>query len=166
MKVAMENDLIILYLNKYYIKNIDFSNKEILQKYIKNLFIKLQKKYDLVFNGYYNLNLYVDKNYGVIIEIKQEELEYLDYFGPSLEVNTNVFEDSFLYEINDIDDFDKNFFMTYILKDHIYIKIKEEMPNIKMGMLLETVIKIIYGKQRKRITQKSKIVRWKLWINQ
>lgn len=157
MKVVMDDDLIILYLNRFYIESIDFSDKESLQKYLKKLLLKLQDNYSLEFNGYYNITLYVDKNYGVIIEVKKEELEYLDYFGNSLEINTKILEDSFLYEVNDIDFNDD--YLVYILNDHVYIKFKKNISNVSMGFIIENVNRIIYGKESKRIIKRAKIVR-------
>lgn len=157
MKVVMDDDLIILYLNRFYIESIDFSDKESLQKYLKKLLLKLQDNYSLEFNGYYNITLYVDKNYGVIIEVKKEELEYLDYFGNSLEINTKILEDSFLYEVNDIDFNDD--YLVYILNDHVYIKFKKNISNVSMGFIIENVNRIIYGKETKRIIKRAKIVR-------
>lgn len=158
MKVVMDDDLIILYLNRFYIESIDFSDKESLQKYLKKLLLKLQDNYSLEFNGYYNITLYVDKNYGVIIEVKKEELEYLDYFGNSLEINTKILEDSFLYEVNDIEFNDD--YLVYILNDHVYIKFKKNISNVSMGFIIENVNRIIYGKETKRIIKRAKIVRW------
>ena len=157
MKVVVKDNLLIIYLNKYYIKSLDFNSKENLQKYIKKLLLNLQNNYNIQFDGYYDISLYVDKNYGVIIEVKKEELEYFEYFKNGIEINTKIIEDSFLYEINDI--IKNNNFLTYVLKDKIYIKIKDQIENIKMGQILEKTKNIIYGKERKKIIKKARIVR-------
>ena len=157
MKIVMKNKLIVLYLNKAYTKKIDFYSKESLQKYIKKLFVQLQNNYNLEFNGYYNVTLYIDKNYGVIIEIEKEELEYFEYFKNSIEINTKIIEDSFLYETNSI--IKDNNLLTYVLKEHIYFKIKNQIEDINMGKILEKTEKIIYGRERKNIIKKARIVR-------
>ncbi len=156
MKIVMKNKLIVLYLNKAYTKKIDFYSKESLQKYIKKLFVQLQNNYNLEFNGYYNVTLYIDKNYGVIIEIEKEELEYFEYFKNSIEINTKIIEDSFLYETNSI--IKDNNLLTYVLKEHIYFKIKNQIEDINMGKILEKTEKIIYGRERKNIIKKARIV--------
>lgn len=156
MKVVMEDDLIILYLNKFLFKSIDFSDKEVLQKYIKGLLLKLQDNYSLEFKGYYDITLYVDRNYGVIIEICREELEYLDYFGEGIEINTRIIEDSFLYEVNDID---FSSCMVYILGSNVYIRPKDSISNVSMGKIMEKTSRIIYGARRKEIVKRAKIVR-------
>ena len=157
MKVVMKDNLLVLYLNRFYIKSLDFNSKENLQNYIKKLLLKLQNNYDLKFDGYYDITLYVDKNYGVIIEIEKEELEYFEYFKNGIEINTKLIEDSFLYETNDI--IKDNNFLTYVFKDHIYFKIKNRIEDIKMGQILEKIDKIIYGNERKNIIKQAKIVR-------
>ena len=158
MKVVINDDFIVLCLNRFYIKSIDFNDKEILQNYIKKLLLKLQDKYSLEFIGYYNITIYVDKNYGVIIEVKKEQLEYLDYFGSTLEINTRILEDSFLYEVSSVD-FSDNY-LIYTLNGKIYIRIKKIISNVQMGPILEKVNKIIYGKERKKITKKAKVLGW------
>ena len=143
MKVVIKDDLIILFLNKDYISTLDLTDKETIHNYLKQLLLKLQNNYDLDFNGFYNMNLYIDKYYGVIIEVKKEELEYLDYFT-STEINTKIIEDSFLY--------------IYTYKNHIYIKINNQLKSHEIGFLLEHTLKIIYGKERNKIIKKAKEV--------
>ena len=157
MKVVIKDDLIILFLNKDYISTLDLTDKETIHNYLKQLLLKLQNNYDLDFNGFYNMNLYIDKYYGVIIEVKKEELEYLDYFT-STEINTKIIEDSFLYEITNIDDFNNNNYQIYTYKNHIYIKINNQLKSHEIGSLLEHTLKIIYGKERNKIIKKAKEV--------
>ena len=137
MKVTMNDQCIVIYLNKYIFKDIDLNNKEVLQKYIKGLLLKIQDNYFLKFTGYYNITLYVDKNYGIIMEIEKDELEYLNYFSTSLNCN----------------------YIVYVLDDKIYIKLKNSISNIMMGSMIEKVNKIIYGKEKKEIVKRAKIVR-------
>lgn len=157
MRVVTKDNLIVLYLNKILCENINIQDKETLNKYLKKLLLKLQDNYNLEFNGYYDITLYIDKYYGVIIEIKKEELEYLDYFVNSIEINAKILEDSFLYEINDIT-FNDNYLL-YTLNGNIYIKINREVNSIFMGKILEKTSRIIYGKERKTIIKKAKIWR-------
>ncbi len=149
MKVVIQDELIILYLNKLYIKNLNFSDKEMLQTYLRKLLLKLHTNYGLEINGYYDITIYIDQNYGVIMEVKKEELEYLDYFGKTLEINTKIINDSFLYEVSDVEYFNKY----HIFNNHLYISLDKPISNINMGRFLEKVIKIIYGKERKKISK-------------
>ncbi len=159
MKVIMDDNLVILFLNKSYIESLDFGDKESIQKYLKQLLLKLKNNYDLEFSGYYDMTLYIDKNYGVIIEAKREELEYLDYFSNQIEMNTKVVKDSFLYEITDIDDFIFSKFILYKVKDKLYAKAKEDISDIEMGLIMEKVDRIIYGSKASEVIRRSKVVR-------
>lgn len=158
MKLLTLNNQITLYLNNMYLHNLDLENKDAIQNYIKQMFTKISIKYDIEFDGYYIVKLYVDKNYGIIIEIKKEELEYLDYFSNQIEINTEVTSDSFLYEIDDVDKNIFSKFIIYKLFDKLYLKIKNQLSNIEMGNILEHA-QIIYGSKAKTIIKKGKIVR-------
>lgn len=156
MKLVFKDDNIILYLNKLYTYNIDFNNKEVLNKYIKNLLHKLEKNYGFDFNGYYNINIYLDKNYGVIMEIIGEDSLYVDYFGNTLDVNIKVYKDSFLYEVSDIninDDCD-----VYVFDNRIYISFKKIISNESMVKFIESVNDIVYGKNKRRILRGQKVL--------
>ena len=120
MKLITNGDMIILYLNKMYIRSLDFTDKEVTEKYMKRLLTKISNKYDIEIDGYYVVNLYVDMNYGVVIEIQKEELEYLDYFSNQIEINTKVVEGSFLYNIDNFDDSLLKKFIIYKIKDKFY----------------------------------------------
>lgn len=150
--------MIILYLNRLYIESLDFTDKISVEKYLKQLLNKLKNKYDLEFDGYYDMTLYVDINYGVIIEVKKEELEYLDYFSNQIELNTKVVEGSFLYEVSLINDYLLKKVIVYKLDDKIYLRVKKDLSNIKMALLLETA-QIVYGKQAEKIIRNAKVLR-------
>ncbi len=159
MKLLAINEKIILYLNKMYISSLDFSDKELADKYLKKLFVKISNKYDIEFNGYYLVKLYVDTNYGVIIEIKNEELEYLDYFSNQIEMNTEVVYGSFLYEISDLNEEFVDDFTIYKFDNKFYLRVRNDVSDMEMGKLLEHA-KIIYGISVSNIIKKGKVVRW------
>ena len=58
MKLITNGDMIILYLNKMYIRSLDFTDKEATEKYMKRLLTKISNKYDIE----------IDAVTGVIIE--------------------------------------------------------------------------------------------------
>ena len=158
MKLITNGDMIILYLNKMYIRSLDFTDKEATEKYMKRLLTKISNKYDIEIDGYYVVNLYVDMNYGVVIEIIKEELEYLDYFSNQIEINTKVVEGSFLYNIDNFDDSLLKKFIIYKIKDKLYLRVKENISDLEMGKVLERA-EIIYGAKANEIIKKAKIVR-------
>ena len=158
MKLITMDDTFILFLNRLYIQTLDFSNKVLIEKYLKHLLFKIKNRYDIEFNGYYDVTIYVDINYGVIIEVKKEELEYLDYFNNQIEMNTKVIEDSFLYEMYETNKQIIKKFTIYKVHDKIYLRAKENLTNIEMGVLLE-ISKIIYGKEAEKVIRYGKVLR-------
>lgn len=158
MKLVTDGDKVILYLNKMYIQSLDFKDKEVAEKYLKVLLNKLSLKYDMNFNGYYLVHIYIDMSYGVIIEAKKEDLEYLDYFNNQIELNTKITHGSFLYEISDLNSDYFNNFYVYKLKDKLYLRTKQEVSDFEMGTIIEKA-RIIYGKEADKIIRKAYLVR-------
>ena len=146
---------ITIFLNNYYIKNLDMNNKENIEKFIK----QISEKYNIKLFGYYDVQIYYDKNYGIIIKIKKEELEYIDYFNQSFGMNIEIIENSFLYKIEDILPM-KNIENKYIirkLQDSFYIELKVP-SSIDFGIILENS-EIIYGDEADRIINKGNIIK-------
>ena len=95
MKVEMLSDKIIVYLldNKKY--NEDSDIKKILIKVFDNL----EKYYDIAFTSDYNLDLYINRYYGMILEIKENE-DFI--YDDIVNLKLNVLRDTlFLYEVDD-----------------------------------------------------------------
>ena len=100
MKVDIINNKIVLYLRKELIKNVDFNNLEILEKYFKKLVIKLNNIYNVKIEGLYNIKVFLDEIFGAVLEIEPENIDY--YLTDEVEMRIMVFNEKFLYEINDI----------------------------------------------------------------
>lgn len=157
MKLAFKKDKIIIYLNKIYIPNLDLNNKEQIYKYTKNILYKLEKNYNLHLSGYYNINIYLDDNYGIIMEIIEENT-YIDYFENTLDINIKTYKDSFLYEVNNINDI--NDCITYIHNNHIYVKLKKTFSKNLITNFIEKIIDIKYGTEKKPILKSLKVLEW------
>ena len=111
MKINIDGDKIIVFLNKFNVKDIDFKNRENIETSFKNIFLKLKHIYNLNIKGYYNINTYIDTYYGAIMEIKHEDIEYYDYFDSQVDMRVNIVKDNnFLYKIKDIFMIDKSLF--------------------------------------------------------
>lgn len=141
MKVnIIDDNNIIVFLNKFNIKNIDFSNRENIEKNFRNIFLKLKHIYKLDIKGYYDIKIYTDKYYGAVLEIEHEDIEYIDYFDSQIDMRVNVIKDNeFLYKIDDIFLNDRiiNKIDIYNFKEEYYIKIKKELNNYDMAYILE-----------------------------
>lgn len=160
MKLIIDEN-IVFFLNKIYLDNVDIKDESLIEKKLIKLINKIQKQYNIDLNGYYNVYIYKDKNYGLIIEMEKEKLDYLDYFNNQIELNIEIIEDTFLYKIDNIFTIDKTFLeklIIYINKDEIYLKIKENINDIELGQIIENS-QIIYGNKAKSIKKQSKIIR-------
>ena len=177
MKLIID-DNIVIFLDKAYLQNFDLTNQNLIEKKLIKLINKIQNKYTVDLNGYYNVNkiqnkytvdlngyynvyIHKDTNYGLIVDMQKEDLEYIDYFNNQLELNIEVVEDSFLYKIEDIFTINKHLLNKFIIYKNgymFYLKPKENLSNIELGIILENA-EIIYGKEAKTIKNKSQIIK-------
>ena len=93
MKVKYIDDVIIVYLKDVF--------EDDSYKLSKDISDKLNKYYMIELKGFYKVNVYIDSNYGTILEYINEG-KNLDFKFTKLDLNLNVYKEKFLYEINDI----------------------------------------------------------------
>lgn len=142
MKVLFlsENKLII-YLNDFYAKELNFQDKNEIESYFKTIFIKLKNNYQIKTYGYYDIVLYHDANYGVVIELSREENEYDKTFDTSLDMKIMIEKDNpFLYELEDPFTIDSQLLKDstlYLYHNKLYLQLKEKIDYIELGELLE-----------------------------
>lgn len=167
MRVVLEDNKKIIFLNKEYLIKINFDDKKTTEVFLKDLFHKLELNYNLFFEGFYNVNIYIDQIYGAIIEVLKEDLEYFDYFDGQIEVSFKIIKKEFLYKLEELPQ--KNIlskFIIYKYKDNLYLKPQKALDNIEMGMLLEQS-EIIFNQKAEDILKYSKIVKgWRLCEDQ
>lgn len=160
LKTIFQNEKIIVYLKKTAIDNFDLTDEEKLEQYFKDLFLSLKKRYDLEVNGYYNIDVYADKYYGMILEIENMDADYYRYFS-GIDMKINVLKDSsFLYEIDFecLEKIDLRKFICYQENDKIYLQIKDVVDDIALGSILEYAC-IVYGDRTRDILKYSKKVK-------
>ena len=159
MKLVLEDNKLVIFLNKLYINNFDIDDKRATEKFLRDLISRIKVKYDLEFDGYYNINVYTDNIYGFIISIEKENLEYFDYFNGQIEFSVKIIKSEFLYKLEEI--LDKELLskcIIYKIKDKFYLRPKENLTTKEMGWLLENT-RIIFNAKAKEIMQNSKIVK-------
>ncbi len=151
MKLISKDNKIIVFLYK----RINFKQIN-LENYFKKLFIKFKEDYHIELNGYYSINIYIDKFYGSVIEIENEDLDYYNYFN-QIDMEVKLNDNVFLYEM-DYEYLNKSIINNsniYKLKDKLYIQVKD---NNILNKILE-YSNIIYGDKIKYILRNSKKVK-------
>lgn len=143
IKIIDENNFIV-FLNKYAYKDIDFTSKRDLEVRLKDLFQKLNNYYNVKVYGYYNVSIFIDNNYGAILEMEKEDIDYMDYQDDQIDMRIIVINNTFLYLLDDIliNDIDGTI---YKYRDKFYLRLNHDINSIEMGRLLENS-SIIYNK--------------------
>ena len=126
-----------IYIKKEFINNVDFNKQEDIETYLKEIFKKLNQKYNIIMEGFYNINIYRDKYYGIVLHIEKEELEYYEYYKNQVEMRIISIETDFMYLVNDIPLNIINKINIENKDNNIYIKIKEKLTPIEMMNLME-----------------------------
>lgn len=136
-------------------KNINESliNKDNIEEYIKKILINIKKTYKKKISGYYLINIYQNKKYGIIIDIIKEE--EFDFLPDVVDIKVEIEEDSDIYlKIEDyflINNITNNI---YTYDNNFYINIENiDKNNI---FKLSDFYKIIYGKDLANIKDKFK----------
>lgn len=138
MKIEyVSNDEFVIYLNKLYY-TFDKNNIEsILTRILK----RIKKMYDIELFSTFNVECYINNNYGVILKINRE-YDPFNLYSKKTNLNVKFYDNSvFLYEVG-------NYFIEgkkYIYKDKIYIDINN------VEYILEHINSIIYGDKALRI---------------
>ena len=122
MKVEMLSNTIIVYLldNKKYNEDSD------IKKILINVFDNLEKYYNITFTSDYNLELYINRYYGIILEIKENE-DFI--YDDIVNLKLNVLRDTlFLYEVDDPLEYIN--YEIYYYNDKFYVNAKREDINL------------------------------------
>ena len=145
MKIDFMDNTCIVYLNKYNIIDMDFSNTKVLERDLKSLLLRLKKYYKIDIKGYYNITVYIDEYYGAVLKI-EEDNDYYDYFDDTIIIMKKV-KSNFLYEVDDISYIDNyiNKFKISINDNKIYLAINNELNENEYLNLLE-ISNIVYKK--------------------
>ena len=141
-KILNENNLTLDYLKPFYecnlcndtgyVSNGGYSKtmcnclKQKLLNYFKKLFLKIKDNYQICMNGFYNVDIYLDSIYGIILELKEEKLEFIEYYEDEIDMRISIHEDEFLYQIDDILKINRDNYDIYNYQNKWYIKLKNE----------------------------------------
>ena len=138
MSIKFTSNLIFdIYVKKYLIEGIDFSVKTDIEKYLKKLFKILSNKYNLVIEGFYNITVYIDKFYGIVLHLEKEEIDYYEYYKNQVDMRLVTINTDFMYEVDEIPFNILSKVKVYTKNKNIYIIIKEKLNDLEMMKLLE-----------------------------
>ena len=144
MSIKFNSDLVFdIYIKKHLIEGIDFSIKSDIEKYLKKLFKTLNNKYNIVVEGFYNITVYIDKYYGIVLHLEKEELDYYEYYKNQVDMRLVTVHTDFMYEVDDIPFDILNKVKINNKNKNIYLTLKEKLTDLEMMKLLENS-KIIY----------------------
>lgn len=140
MKVEYVDNMLIIYLKDIIVDDIEDLCQDIIDK--------LERHFNIILKGFYDVNVYVDKRYGIVLEFIMEELDlYIDFSKVELHFIEN--NNNFLYEIFDI--LDVNVKQFYLYNEKYYITLDNvDNSNIEFG-------RIIY-KNTEEIINKGKLI--------
>ena len=126
-----------IYIKNQLIENINFDNKEDIEKYLKKLFKILNQKYKIIIEGFYNITIYIDKYYGIVIHLEKEELEYYEYYKNQVDMRLITVHTDFMYLVNDIPKSIIDKIKIENKDNNIYIKIINKLNDLEMMELME-----------------------------
>lgn len=159
MKLEVFNlNNLVLYLNKDYLDKINFNINENVEYEFKKLFLKLKDVYNLNINGYYEVTVFINDIYGIIIEMQKDDDEYIKIFKDTLDMKiTFKFDCEIFYKIDDINFIKFKNYNLYYYDNNLYLSLKNNLkiPYKDYLYLLENS-SIIYGDELKKLKCKIK----------
>ena len=136
LKINIISDIeYIIYLYNL-TSDFEFNNEENIEKFLRQLFIKLKNFYNITIEGYFDVDVYIDDYYGMVLDLKKEIFEYYDYFDNQVEMKIVINKCKFLFLV-DYFDFDKNKYDVYKYLDKIYLLPKIKINKSEMSLLME-----------------------------
>ena len=130
MKVFIDDDDIIVFLNKY-VSLLDYNNSKELENELKKIFDKLNKYYNIFITGYYDVTIYVDNNYGYIIK-----LSLIDECSNFIDMRIIIKNVNLLYKIEDILPFYLKHNI-YFYNSDMYLEVVNDIDDIEMSKIIE-----------------------------
>lgn len=156
MKIINQEDNIIIYINKTYL-NI---KEDELEDKLVDIFYNLKEYYNIPLNGYYDTYIYIDYNYGIIIDMKKEEIDFIDYYDNQIDMRTTIKKCEFLYKLEDnyyFDLFKNKNIKIYLYKNNIYLKLNKK-TNEKIIINILEHCSINYNEDIDLITNYGKLL--------
>lgn len=161
MRIIKRNENTFIFLIPMQLFNkVKFDDKKNLEIYFQDFFLKLKDIYKFNIGGFYIIDIYVDDNYGAILEVTKEDIDYFEYLNSSIDMKVSKPKKvKFLYEIEDLFLIDKkilNKFDIYFYKNKYYLNLVKKINKKELIILLEFV-DIIY--ESENVLKNGKLVK-------
>ena len=157
----LSDDNIIVFLNKFYIRKLDFSVGKNLNKSLKNLLKIISDYYDIEVSGYYNIKIYKDNVYGYILDIEREDVDFYNYYNDHINMKINLISgNKFVFKVENNSVMSPNILKyVYIIKNNynIYLLPKKTIDQYELGSIIENT-KTVYGKEADIILDRGKYI--------
>ncbi len=148
----VSDDLITVFINNFYFKEINFSKKIEIISIIKDLISKIDKRYQLNLNGFYKIKVYPNQKLGVFLDIiKIDDNE----FSSGADFRIVIYQEAkFFLETDNYEILDKKVDKR-IYKNKFYI----DIDDISDFNLLSDFCNIVYGDNAQELIYNGKIIK-------
>lgn len=145
MRIDYIDNNLIVFLNKKFVSDVDFSDKVFLEDYFRDLFIKFKDIYDIDISGSYEIIVFRDKFYGAVLKLIKDDVDYYDYYDSQIDMKIVISKyDKFLYKLNNSLSYDiLSNCSVYLFDGDMYLSLNK-CDYINYGFILENS-EIIYG---------------------
>lgn len=148
---CQSEDQYLVYVNNQYFSSLDWDDKEEISKNVKKLVLKLDQFYHLSLSGFYKMQIYLNKQIGMMIEITK-----LDDFGlkmKTLDLKIVIYLNTdFLVKVNDLD-WIRECSEIYAFHDNYYAEI-DDLSQRQILILTERG-SFIYGDEVEEVKNKG-----------
>lgn len=155
--ITMDLDSIVLFLS-----DMDFSLEEdidVLEEKFRGIFLHLKNLYDIEVEGFYKIDIYKDKYFGMIVDIEKEDFDYFEYLDNQVDMRISIHEDNLiLYEFEDYFSLSPSLLQKmnlYVYQNKVYGEIKDFISKLEGAYLQEHISSVVYGSITKYILQKK-----------
>ena len=156
----LNDDNLIVFLSKIYIDKHKISFNNDLEDNFKLIFKTLGSYYDIDMFGYYNITVYQDSIYGVVLCIKRENIDFYNYYDDHIDMKISIIKNKFVFKLNDnsiINEKVLKFTYLIIYNGGIYIIPKKTINDYDMGYILENS-KLIFGAEATTVLDRCRYI--------
>ena len=99
--IISSDELVIYLFNN--VNDYNFKDEIHIEECLRKLFKKMNEYYNIKLKGFYNVNVYLDLYYGIVLELRKEKIEYYDFLDNQIDMKIIINKNKFLYLVDDYD---------------------------------------------------------------